>query len=289
MKIALIAPSSPASELTPASLEKLHALFAERGCQIHVGSHALDKDRYLAGCDADRAADIMRAFVDDSVDAVMTVRGGYGSPRILDKLDYAFLSQHRKPFFTFSDGTALQTALYTRSGITGYSGVQATFWLSDQCAATCESFWRVVSGERVRVIGLKTVQTGQAQGVSVGGNLVVLTSLLGTPYFPDMTGKILILEEVNEEPYKVDRMLAQLKLSGVLSKIVGLVLGDFSTCVAKSGKDGTIAEVLRDYTASLQIPVASGLKYGHKNGETVIPIGKPVCLNANEGTLEEMK
>jgi len=289
MKIALVAPSSPAPELTPASLEKLHALFAQRGCQIHVGSHALDEDRYLAGRDEDRAADVMRAFVDDSVDAVMTVRGGYGSPRILDKLDYAFLSQHRKPFFTFSDGTALQTALYTRAGITGYSGAQATFWLQNRHETVCESFWQVVSGKGVWATGLKIVQSGLAQGVAIGGNLVVLTSLIGTPYFPDMAGKILVLEEVNEDPYKVDRMLAQLRLAGVFSQIGGLVLGDFSTCVAKQAKDGTIEEVLNDYTVGLRIPVVSGLKYGHKNGETVIPIGKTVRLNANEGTLEEIK
>ena len=120
-KIALISPSSPTADLTPENLRFLNDKFNSFGYQIHLGSHALDNIGYLAGSDEDRAFDVMQAFTDDTIDAVMTVRGGYGSIRLLDKLDYSLLKKCKKPFLTLSDGTALQTSLYTCAGITGFS------------------------------------------------------------------------------------------------------------------------------------------------------------------------
>lgn len=286
-KIALIAPSSPAPELTPQAVQTLRDLFATRGYQIWLGPHARDTDRYLAGTDADRAADVLNAFTDDSVSAVMTVRGGYGSPRLLDRLDYAHIARHPKPFLAFSDGTALQNALYTRAGITGYSGGQATFFLHENRHAVCQSVWDVLAGQPLTIAGLTPVRGGVARGVALGGNLVVWESLIGTPYCPDMRGKILILEEVNESPYKVDRMLAHLRLAGILDQVAGVALGDFSTCVARDPTDGGIEAVLHDYFDSLSVPVVRGLPYGHTRGTTVVPIGRRVMLDADNGLFKE--
>ena len=129
-KIFLISPSSPTKELTPETINTIREKMANADYQIHLGSHALDEIRYLAGSDEDRVKDIMNAFQDKTTDIIMTIRGGYGSPRILDKLDYDIIRQNPKPFWTISDGTALQTALYTCAGITGYSGLQGLFFLN---------------------------------------------------------------------------------------------------------------------------------------------------------------
>ena len=284
-KIALIAPSSPAPELTPETLATLSNLFSEMGLQIHLGSHALDSTRFLAGSDSDRATDIMRAFTDDTIDAVMTVRGGYGSPRLLDKLDYDILRRHKKPFWTVSDGTALQTALYTLSGITGYSGMQALFMLNPKNKPLIETAALALQNRLPDIPIQKTLSAGYAEGIMVGGNLTVFTALLGTPYFPDMTDKILVIEDINEYPYRVDRMLAHLRLAGVFSKIKGLVLGDFSGCLSKDPADGTVDEVFTDYFLNTPFPVVQ-IHYGHRNRETVVPIGTRVILDTTRGILK---
>lgn len=286
-KIALIAPSSPATTLTPDTIRSLQETLAALGYQLHLESHVLDSDRYLAGSDEDRALDVMRAFTDETTDVVMTARGGYGSPRILDKLDYALLHRHAKPFLTISDGTALQTALYTKSGIVGYSGIQALFWLNEKNRTLIETAVRVLQNQPLTIPVRRIWRDGAAEGIMLGGNLVVFESLLGTPYFPDMTDKILVLEEVNEEPYKVDRMLAHLRLAGVLDRVGGVVLGDFSSCVAKDPADGTIEDVLQDYFGHFSKPVVQ-INYGHRHRETVVPIGKKVMWQAGASRIEEI-
>ena len=287
-KIALIAPSSPAPDLTPETLATLREKFASFGYQIHLGSHALDSIRYLAGTDQDRAQDVMRAFCDDSVDLVMTVRGGYGSPRLLDKLDYDLLRQNAKPFWTISDGTALATALFTRAGITGYSGLQALFFLNPQNKKLIQTGLAALKGHLPPIPIQKVWSGGSATGITVGGNLTVLMGLIGTPYFPDMKGKILVLEDINEYPYRVDRMLTQLRLAGVLNDIAGILLGDFSGCVSKDGADGDIRAVFQDFFQNSPIPVVQ-INYGHKNRETVVPMGKEIRIDSVSGFVTEVK
>jgi len=286
-KIALISPSSPSPDLTPDTIKQIQSLLGEAGYQIHFESHALDSERYLAGADEDRATDVMRAFTDDTTDIVMTTRGGYGSPRILDRLDYDILKKCHKPFLTLSDGTALQTALYTLAGITGYSGVQATFWLKEKNKALIQTALLALQGQLPPIPIQKTLSPGQAEGVMIGGNLTVFCSLLGTRYFPDMTGKILVMEDVNESPYKVDRLLAHLRLSGVFNQVAGIVLGDFSSCIATDPNDGTIEEVFQDYFGHAPFPVVQ-INYGHRNRETVVPVGKKVLIDSKHQIVKEL-
>ena len=279
-KIALIAPSSPAKELTPETINTIREKLAEADLQIHLGSHALDEMRYLAGSDEDRAKDVMDAFSDKGIDMIMTVRGGYGSPRLLDKLDYDIIRQNPKPFWTVSDGTALQTALYTRAGITGYSGLQGLFFLNSKNEKLIQTGFKALKGKLPDIPVQKVWTPGQAKGIMLGGNLSVFTALIGTPYFPDMADKILVIEDVNEKPYQVDRMLSHLKLAGVFDKIAGIVLGDFSHCLSKDASDGTIEDVFADYFTHFHVPVVQ-INYGHLNRETVVPIGKPVQLDTH--------
>ena len=279
-KITLIAPSSPAKELTPETINTIREKLAEADFQIHLASHALDEDRYLAGSDEDRAKDIMDAFQDETVGIVMTVRGGYGSPRLLDKLDYDIIRQNPKSFWTISDGTALQTALYTCAGITGYSGLQGLFFLNPKNEKLIKTGFMALKGQLPEIPVQKVWTPGQAKGIMLGGNLSVFTALIGTPYFPDMSDKILVIEDVNEKPYQVDRMLSHLKLAGVFDKIAGVVLGDFSSCLSKEDSDGTIEDVFADYFINFRVPVVQ-INYGHLNRETIIPIGKPIQLDTH--------
>jgi len=284
-KIALIAPSSPAPDLTPETISSLSDLFADIGLQIHLGSHALDSTRFLAGSDADRATDIMRAFTDKNIDAVMTIRGGYGSPRLLDRLDYDTLRRNKKPFWTISDGTALQTALYHHSGITGFSGMQALFMLNPDNKHLIKTVALAFQNKLPPIPIQKTFTAGHAEGIMIGGNLTVFTALLGTPYFPDMTDKILVMEDINEYPYRLDRMLAQLRLAGVFKQVKGVVLGDFSACLSKDPDDGTADDVFKDYFTDASFPVVQ-INYGHRNRETVVPIGTRVSLDSEAGILQ---
>ncbi|MDY6408168.1 MAG: LD-carboxypeptidase [Pseudomonadota bacterium] len=287
-KLALIAPSSPAPDLTPETLIQLKDIFSKWGYQIHLGSHALDSIRYLAGTDTDRAHDVMHAFCDNTIEAVMTIRGGYGSARILDLLDYGILRQNAKPFLSISDGTALQTALFSQSGITGYSGLQALFFLNPQNKELIQTGMAALNGMMPDIPIQKIWASGVAKGVAVGGNLTVFVGLIGTPYFPDMKGKILVIEDINEYPYRVDRMLAQLRLAGVLNEVAGVILGDFSGCVSKEGNDGDIDAVFRDYFGNCPVPVVQ-INYGHRNRETVVPIGQSVLIDTSSGIVKEVK
>lgn len=277
-KIALIAPSSPAKDLTPETIDIIREKLTNANYKSHLTSHTLDEMRYLAGSDEDRAQDIMRAFTDDNIDIIMTIRGGYGSPRLLDKLDYDIIRKNPKPFWTISDGTALQTALYTCAGISGYSGLQGLFFLNDKNEKLIQTALGALNDNLPDIPVQKVWTSGTAQGIMLGGNLSVFTGLLGTPYFPDMTDKILVIEDVNEQPYQVDRMLTQLRLAGIFDKLAGIVLGDFSHCLSKDASDGTIEDVFTDFFTNFHVPVVQ-INYGHLNRETVVPIGKSVQIN----------
>ena len=284
--IALISPSSPTQDLTPENLARLKTIFEDMGYQMRLGNHALDSNRHLAGTDADRAADVMWAFTDDTVDVVMSVRGGSGSGRILDQLDYDLLSRHKKPFWTLSDGTALQTALYTKAGISGYSGIIGLYFLESDTQALVAEAQRILNGSMPHIPVGKVICPGRAKGVCIGGNLSVLTGLIGTPYLPDMTGKILLLEDVNEPPFRLERMLAQWRLSGLLDQVAGVVLGHFGDQTDKYG--GTPQDVLNDYFGDFSRPVVQ-VDYGHGSHTVLMPVGRPVIVDTENETVTEVK
>ncbi len=288
MSIAIIAPSSPVGMTLKQVHDLGNTLAAKIGQDVIVMPHVTDSMRFAAGTDANRAADVMTAFQNPDVTAILTVRGGYASNRILDKLDYDTICRNPKPVFGFSDTTALQAGLWQRAGITGYSGFQLNFLNRDDIDTKLwTSFMNALNGQPVALQNLSVMTVGVAEGIAVGGTLSVLVGLMGTPYFSDMQGRILIVEEVSEEPYKVDRMLTQLRLAGVLDEVAGIALGDFAACVAKDPSDGTIEDVLNEHFATLPVPVIR-VPYGHRNGQTVVPIGKQVRIDADNGTFEEL-
>ncbi len=283
-KIALISPASPT--LTPFDKDTVKDFFAAFGYEPVYGKHAFDCDRFAAGTDCDRAADVMWAFSNPEIDAIMSIRGGYGTTRLLGKIDYSIIAQNKKPFFGFSDVTALQLAMFKKTGLVSFTGLQASFLQQPIPTALFETFGACLNREPIIFENLTPLTKGSAQGILISGSLTMLTSLIGTPYMPDMDGGILVIEEVGEQPYRVDRMIEQLDLSGALAHLNGVVLGGFYKCVSKDKTDGTIDDVITERFGNLNIPVLMDFHYAHGNGEIVFPIGACAVIDAQGGVLQ---
>lgn len=282
-KIAIISPSSPTTEI---DTQKIADSLKKYGYEPIYGQASLDKERFLAGNDEARADDIMWAFIDKSIDAIMTLRGGYGSARLLDKLDYKFIAKHKKPLFGFSDATALQLALWKKSKLISFSGLQASFLQDKIGNGLDKTFEAMLANKKISWEGLTPITQGKATGHLIGGTLTLITSLIGTPYEPNFKKAILILEDVGEEPYRIDRMLTQLRLAGVFDKISGCVLGDWYKCLSKDKNDGNIDAVLEEHFSHLSIPIVKDFPYGHGIKGTVFPIGAKAKLNTTKGVLK---
>ena len=232
-RVAVAAPASAALDAR-APEAGIAALRAE-GLRVEAAYDLGPPLGYLAGADAARADALNALLRRDDLDAIVCLRGGYGLLRILDRVDYAAARAHPKLVVGYSDVTALHLALYAEAGVPGVSGpMVASDWAHGLDAETAADFWRVAggaSGYAVRGPGgeaLRPLRDGEAEGVLLGGNLALTAALLGTPYLPDLTGAVLFLEDVGEPPYRIDGLLARLRLAGVLDKLGGLVFGMFT-------------------------------------------------------------
>lgn len=237
--IGVVAPASPTLE---ENVEKAHKKLKDLGFKVKMGKSCYEKYGYLAGTDSLRAEDINHMFRDEEVDGIICLRGGYGTPRILELLDYDLIKKHPKVFIGYSDITALHIAITRFSQLITFHGpMVASDMLGDFNQFSKKSLFNfIMEGEYLRNIKnppgeeLKTMNPGIAEGSIIGGNLSLIADTLGTPYEIDLKGKILFIEEVGEEPYQIDRMLTQLRLAGKLKEAEGIILGDFNNCVAKS-------------------------------------------------------
>ncbi|MBQ9090123.1 MAG: LD-carboxypeptidase [Alphaproteobacteria bacterium] len=282
--VTIVAPSSPI-EITQQEKETILNWFSAHGFQAQFAPHCFEQNRYLAGTDINRAEDINKAFADNQTDVIIALRGGYGSPRILDKLDYKMIRQHKKPFIGFSDLTALQMALYHQVQLPSYTGFNANFILKPMGSEMEKTLLKALRGEPLTVTGLKHIIPGTAYAPVLGGTLTLLCGLLGTSYMPNLTDTILVVEDVHEEPYRIDRMLNQLRLAGSLSQLAGVIIADCSDCTAKDSADGTVIDVFNDYFGNKKIPVVTHFPYGHTQDHIVFPLGCNARLDANKGTL----
>lgn len=283
-RVTLVAPASPL-QATESEKAKILDWFTAHGFEARFAPHCFDEDRYLAGSDADRAADVNEAFADAQTDIIVALRGGYGCPRILDRLDYKMIRKNKKPFFGFSDLTALQSALYRQCELVSYTGFNANFILKPMGPLMEKTLLQALQQKPLTVSDLAEIVPGTAYAPVLGGTLTLLCGLLGTSYMPDLTNTILVVEDVHEEPYRIDRMLNQLRLAGALSQLAGIVLADCADCVAKDPNDGTVREVLQDYFGNKKIPVVTHFPYGHTPDHFVFPLGQKAHLDANKGTL----
>lgn len=281
-KMAVLSPASPSITYDKEAVKKaLH----EFGYTPVYGKNAFKSDRFMAGTDAGRAADLMTAFTDPSIEAILCIRGGYGSGRILDKLDYKKIAKNKKPLFGLSDITALQLALWHKSQLVSFSGIQASYLEKPMNEVLTETFRAALNHEYVTFENLPPLVKGTARGTLIGGTLSLIVSLMGTPYMPDLTGAVLVIEEVGEQPYHIDRMLNQLALAGVFDKVSGVVLASFHKCVSKDEADGTVEDVLLERFKKLNKPVVYNFAYGHGPDKSVFPIGAHVTLDATKGIL----
>ena len=277
-RIGVLAPASAPRE--PALLER--GLTTLRGLGYDVVTYRDDfsPHGYLAGPDEVRLAEFNHFLNRDDLHALFCVRGGYGTLRLLPHLDYAAARRRPKVLLGYSDITALHLALYEHAGWTGISGAMVAVEWPQPDAASAEQVWALLRGATPSPLMAPTGQPlvglrpGSAEGVLLGGNLSLVARLVGTSYLPDLTGAILVLEEIGEPPYRVDGLFAQLKLSGLLDRLGGLVLGGFTEAEPPEGRPSlALDEVLAHYTDDLPFPVATGLLYGHFPVKSAIPIG----------------
>jgi muramoyltetrapeptide carboxypeptidase len=281
-RVALIAPAGPLGDEggLERSIENARALDWEPVLGLHVRER-LD---YLAGSDAHRVSDLNGALGDPAIDGIWCVRGGYGVLRLLEMVDFEALRRTPKPLIGFSDITALHAAIGTKAGVISYHGPTARGMLSAFSKASLKR--AVICGvdsagaaEKAEVL-----VGGVTHGRLAGGNLAVLAALAGTPFFPDLQGSILVLEDVNEPVYRIDRMLQHLRLTGALSGIAGLVFGAF-TERGDSDDSAPLARVLRETAEAIGVPCLAGAPIGHIEEQWTLPLGALAELNATDRNL----
>ncbi|OWQ46479.1 hypothetical protein CDL60_13475 [Roseateles noduli] len=296
--IGLVSPANATYEREPLEIavDTLEAL----GFKVKLGANVRGRYGQFGGTDVQRAADINDFFADDEVAGILALTGGSGCNRIVDKLNYALIRRKPKFFGGFSDLTSLVNAIHRQTGlITFHCPVAGSEWnefsLQHFRAVAMDAQADLLQnpqGERgahlvQREDRISTLRPGLARGPLVGGNLAVLSSLAGSPFFPDTRGAILFLEEINEYIYRVDRMLSTLRLSGALDQLAGVVLGKFTQCGPGDGNFGTLTldEVFDDYFLPLNVPVYRGAMIGHIKRKFTVPVGQPAEMDARAGTL----
>ena len=282
-KIKIIAPSSCVVGLTFEDLNRASDFFKKLNYNFNYGKYLFEKKYFLAGKDEERLSDLMEAFLDKKTDIITVLRGGAGSLHLLNKIDYKLISKNKKPFFGCSDTTALQNVFFEKAALSSFSG----FWFKDAfdglSPLTQKTLIKCLKNEP-QTYKVPFLSKGKSSGILLGGNMRVFVSLLGTPYFPDMTGKILILEDVGEAPYRIDNMLMQLRLAGVFDKIKGLILGDFSRVGTKKDEK-VLKDMIKEYFSDMPYPVVRFKKYSHEKDHVVIPFGGMVHLDSKKGTI----
>ncbi len=277
---------SPASALNPGEVEEGVAHVQTLGLRAKLGEYAGAANGFLAGTDAQRAADFNAMARDPSVRGIFAMRGGYGTMRILDDLDYTALRRDPKVVLGFSDLTAILNAVTVRSGIVTFHGPVAardTYNDATRANVTRAIMQPEAIGE-LRAPGVRALAPGRARGPLAGGNLSLVSALAGTNYAIAANGAILFLEETEEQPYRVDRMLTQLRLAGTLSAAHGIVWGQCTKCTTPP-QSQTVDEVLADRLGTLGRPAVAGVPVGHITAQWVLPIGVMAELDAQAGTL----
>jgi muramoyltetrapeptide carboxypeptidase len=286
-RVALVAPSGPLRGA--ADLERAVDNARSFGWEPVPGAHVLERDGYLAGSDAHRLADFAAAAANDAIDAIWCIRGGYGAMRLLDAIDYDVWRWKPKTLIGYSDITALHAAIGARADLVTYHGPTARAELT---TLTRDSLRRAVSTRETPYVvqhdDTVTVRGGCARGRLAGGNLALVASLVGTPYAVDLDGAILVLEDVNEAVYRIDRMLLQLALSGALARCAGIVFGRFTEIPPDaSGAEQSLPleRILQEVADRFRIPCIANAPFGHVDDQFTLPLGATAMLDADQRTI----
>ncbi len=266
----------------------------EHGFEVKEGVNARTKFGYFSADDQLRAAEFMEMICDTSIKAIFFTRGGWGCARILPLLDFDLIQKNPKIIMGFSDISSLLNAITVKTGLITFHGPNgnATWnefsWRSiDEVLSNATPFLYHTPVLPLIDTPPTTIVAGRAEGELFGGNLSVMTGLLGSEYLPDWKGKILFFEEVLEEPYRIDRMLTQWKLNGVFDQVNGIVLGQFRKCLPEEPAwSFSLMEVLVQHFGNLKIPVYAGFLMGHVKNKHSIPIGAPIVFDSVDGTIQ---
>lgn len=269
------------------------------GFKVVLGAHVANRRGHLAGTDAERAKDLNDMFAHPEVKAIICLRGGSGAARILPLIDYENIKRNPKPLLGYSDITALHQAIFTQTGLITFHGPNGSgSWNSFNAKQFQKLFFEqeqmryeneLVRGDDlvIKQNRIQTITPGTAEGIIVGGNLTVLTALAGSPYLPDFQDKILFLEDIEEGPYRIDRMMSTLQLMGALDKIKGFIFGQCTDCEPSGGYGSlTLNQILEDFILPLGIPAYRGAMIGHIPKQFIVPIGAKVRMDASKGLFE---
>lgn len=279
-RIGAVAPASPFDRDQFFAGRKI---LEDMGFAVVYADDIFNREGYVAGTDAHRLAMLHEMFADSTIQAVWCARGGYGSMRLLPYLDIKAIRKNPKLFIGSSDITALLNFLCARCGMITLHGPMITT-LARADEQSIQSLADAVTGGRpiaVSADSLETIVAGRATGPVAGGNLTTLAHLMGTPFFPDLTGAIVFLEDIGEKPYRIDRMLTQLFFSGSLDRAAGICLGTYHNC----GEKKEMLTVFKDRLSQLPIPVAAGFPVGHGPSSRTLAFGLEAQLDAVNGTL----
>jgi muramoyltetrapeptide carboxypeptidase len=295
-KVGMVAPASNAYEAEEIVIAK--ETMEQYGFEVELSKHIDAQYGYLAGTDQQRAEDVNTMFRRSDIKGIMTFAGGYGCSRILPLLDYAAIRRNPKVIIGHSDITALLLGIHSQTGLITFHGSSGLTGVGEYAIAsfkntimTTKNIGQVAKPPNVnRNNRLITIRAGKATGQLIGGNLTLVTNLLGTPYEPDTRGKILFLEDIGEEPYRIDRMLTQLWLAGKFDQAAGIALGHFVDCVPKEYQASfyqtlSLEHILRDRFSGLGKPTLYNLMFGHVTENAVLPIGAIATLDATAKTL----
>ncbi len=287
--IGIIAPSSPPNQ---ESLERSLAFLDQLGLKWRFGKNINNVHGYLAGTDEERLEDLHDMFADPTIKGIICAGGGYGSARYTDKIDLQLMQENPKIFWGFSDITFLHTAMGVYSNLVTFHGPMLASCVGKESfhELSAKMFQQLFEPMELHyteaIAPLETITGGVAQGELVGGNLSLLANGIGTKFEVDTKGKLLFIEDVGEEPYKVDGLLNQLRMAGKLNDAVGIVVGDFSDTEPKKRKVTlTLDEVFDHYLGNLGKPVVKGFKIGHCQPHFAIPLGVGAKLDADNRTL----
>ncbi len=280
-KIRLIA---PAGFIDKQRLELAQLKLSSMGFSSCFSERILSKQLYLAGSDSNRCLDLHEAFEDESCDAIMCIRGGYGTTRLLNKIDYSLIKRNPKIFIGYSDITALLNTIWQKTSLVCFHGIMGCSAFTDYSKQQLINLLNddITSISTFDKSSINVLSEGKAQGRLAGGNLTLISALVGTDYEVDFTNKIAFFEDVGEDFYKIDRMLTQLLLTKSFNKVSAIILGKFHKCSCKLIDNSvTLDDIFKDKLQRLNIPIISGFSFGHVDNQAIFPVGINVEINTN--------
>jgi muramoyltetrapeptide carboxypeptidase len=285
---------APASIVEQSDIDSARKALTELGLKVKLGKYLLEQYGYLAGKDTERAFDLNSMFTDTSVKAIIAMRGGWGCNRILPLLNYTHIRSNPKIVIGYSDITSLLLAIGARSRVVTFHGPVATstwneFTLSYLKPILFDGTTVTMQNPKSEVGKVEVITAGKVKGKLVGGNLSVLCAMIGSPYLPSWNRRILFVEDIGEDVYRIDRMLIQLKNAGILNQLSGFIFGQCTNC--KPGEVPTFAliQVLKDHIQPLGIPAWYGSMIGHIRDKFTVPLGVEVEIDASLGVIKMLE